>query len=176
MSSRNFHPTFATCVFLAAASCAWAQSAPDLVSPKLREKVVADAARVAESRNSPVTLPSPLPNPFVAKESEPEITPEIPTEVPVREAPMDNLQLLERLARQIPATGTVTLGGEPILLLGQKRLKVGDSYTISFEGQTYEVSIAAITATSFTVKRGALLFSRPTRLSGSPTSTPSSRP
>lgn len=162
--------------FVVAASSVLAQAAPDLVSPKVREKIVADAVRVAESLNSPVSLPDPLPNPFVAREPEQVQTPELPEPTPMVAAPADSIEFLGKLAAEIPATGTVTLGGEAILLLGQKKLKVGDTYTISFEGQSYDVSIAAITPTAFTVKRGEILFSRPTRLSGTPTNTPSSRP
>lgn len=176
MSSHNLPAAFVACLCLSSVSSFGAEAAPDLVSPKIREKVVTEATRVAQSLNSAAPIASPLPDPFIAKQAEqPATEPQASVETSAF-PPADSIELLERLAQQIPATGTVTLGGEPMLLLGQKRLKVGDPYTISFEGQTYEVSIAAITATSFTVKRGALLFSRPTRLSVPNTSTPSSRP
>jgi hypothetical protein len=150
---------------------AWGQAGPDLVAPKLRDKVVVDATGVVDAQNSPVSLPSPLPNPFVAKEGE--VVPDpITVSGKTAETPLTGADLLARLALQIPATGTVTIGGEPLLLLGQKRLKVGDTYTISFEGQSYDLSIAAVTPTSFTVKRGDILYSRPVRLSSTPTIRP----
>ena len=147
----------------------------DISPPKAREKLIADAARVAGERNSPIPLPSPLPNPFVLAE----------TVAPVESAPVSvaaatpNLagaELLAVLAARIPSTGTVTIGGDPILLLGQKRLKVGDSLTISFEGQTYDLSIAAVTSTSFTVKRGENIHTRPIRITAASTNTPTNRP
>lgn len=151
-------------------------SGPDLVPPKAREKVVEDAGRVAATRGAPVELPNPVPNPFVAKAAEaPEAPPLEPGAAPAVE-PLSEVDLLARLASLIPATGTVILGGEAMLLLGQKRLKEGDTYTIGLDGRNYEVSIAGISSTSFIVKRGELRFSRPTRLTDSPISTPSSRP
>lgn len=167
-------------VLLATVTSSWAEPGPDLVSPKLREKVVADAIAVVETQNAPASLPSPLPNPFVAKEGDVATAPAASSSSAAAkpaETSLSGVELLARLAIQIPATGTVTLGGEPLLLLGQKRLKVGDSYTISFEGQTYDLSIAAVTPTSFTVKRGDILYSRPVRLSsGSSNTTPTTRP
>jgi hypothetical protein len=159
---------------LAISSATLAQS--DLAEPKLRAQVVADATRVVEARGGAVTLPAPLPNPFVPKTSEPEIVPEV-VAPPVEPAPaLGGPELLASLAARIPATGTVSLGGEPMLLLGQKRLKVGDTVTISFEGQSYELSIAAVTSTAFTVKRGENIHTRPVRISAASTNTPTNRP
>jgi hypothetical protein len=152
-----------------------AQPAPDLVSPKVREQVVEQARKIVSSRNAAVSLPEPLQNPFVPRDSQPSVVPDAPIESPV-ETRADTLAFLARLAELIPATGTVSIGGEPLLLLGQKRLKVGDTLMLSLDGQSYEVSIASISTTSFTVKRGELLFSRPTRPSSLPTTTPSNRP
>jgi hypothetical protein len=131
------------------------------------------------TQNAPISLPSPLPNPFVAKEGDDDRIPDPASSAPAKpaERSLSGVELLAHLALQIPATGTVSLGGEPLLLLGQKRLKVGDTYTISFEGQTYDLSIAAVTPTSFTVKRGDILYSRPVRpSSGSSNITPTTRP
>ena len=146
----------------------------DLVPPKQREKVVADAVRVAGERNGAAPLPSPLPNPFVPKES-PRSEENVPVAPPASPGLVGS-DLLAALAARIPSTGTVSIGGEPILLLGQKRLKVGDTLTISFEGQTYELSIAAVTSTSFTVRRGENIHTRPVRISAASTNTPTNRP
>lgn len=161
-------------VSLTISSAAYAQS--DLVPPNIRGQVVSDAVRVAEMRGAPVTLPDPLPNPFIPKASEVEVVPDV-VAPPVDTAPvLGGAELLAKLAVQVPATGTVSLGGEPMLLLGQKRLKVGDTVTISFEGQSYELSIAAVTSTSFTVKRGENIYTRPVRISAVSTNTPTNRP
>ena len=148
-----------------------AESKPDLVAPKLREQVVADAVRVAQARNSEVTLPSPTPNPFIPRELAPSGPPSAaPEATPV--VPVNGAEILARIAAQIPATGTVTIGGEPILLLGQKRLKVGELFTISFEGRSHELQLAAVTSTSFTVRRGENVHTRPVHISATSTTTP----
>lgn len=154
---------------LANAQALLAQS--DVAPPKAREKVVAEATRIAGERNVVPALPTPLPNPFVGRfTAEPETEAPAPT---ASAAPvLSGADLLARIATRIPATGTVSIGGEPLLLLGQKRLKVGDLLTISFEGQTYEVSIAAVTSTSFTVKRGEHVYTRPIRISAASANTP----
>lgn len=158
----------------AIAPAAWAQA--DIAAPKLREQIVADAVRITEMRTSAAPLPAPLPNPFIPKErpAEPDQNTTATTVAPTPS--LAGAELLATLAARIPATGTVSLGGEPILLLGQKRLKVGDTVTISFEGQSYELSIAAVTSTSFTVKRGENIHTRPVRISAVSTNTPTNRP
>ena len=167
---------FGSAVVAASSAQAQAAAAVDLVPPKQREKVVQDAGSVLASRSSPVVLPTPLPNPFIAKESPSSAVPDTPTATTAPESTLGGVDLLAKIAARIPATGTVSLGGEPLLLLGQKRLKVGDVYTISFEGQTYELSIAAVTPTSFTVKRGENIYTRPVRLSSTSTNIPTNRP
>jgi hypothetical protein len=61
-------------------------------------------------------------------------------------------RILDAIAPRVNPTGTVTLGGEPILLFGQKRIKVGDVLPITFEGRSYSLVISAIQSTSFTVR------------------------
>jgi hypothetical protein len=48
--------------------------------------------------------------------------------------------------------GTFVVGGEAIILLGQKKLKVGETYPINFEGAVYELEITAIETTRFSVR------------------------
>lgn len=146
----------------------------DVSLPANREKVVSLAEEFMMARAAPVQVPDPAPNPFVwpvAPEPEEGDLPSTVSEMP-KQVTM-NVELLTRLAARIPASGTVILGGQPILLLGQKRLKVGDVVTISFEGENYELSIEGITSTSFTVRRGAITHTRPTFLPAS--NAPSSR-
>jgi hypothetical protein len=63
-----------------------------------------------------------------------------------------NRTLLVALADQLEPKGTFILGGEAIILLGQKKLKVGDVYPINFEGAVYELQITAIETTRFSVR------------------------
>jgi hypothetical protein len=148
-----------------------AQANPNVTAPNLREKVVADALRVAQARDTDAPpAPASVPNPFVPRPVEAPASAEQP-EIPTGPA-LGGADLLARIAARIPATGTVSIGGEPILLLGQKRLKVGEQFTISFEGQTHEVTIAAVTATTFTVRRGEHIHTRPVHIAATSTNTP----
>ena len=145
------------------------------VSPiESREKSVALAEEFISRRSAPVQVPDPAPNPFVWPAEPQEEGVLTPQAIEPPKAVTMNMELLAKLAAKIPASGTVILGGQPILLLGQKRLKVGDDITISFEGETYELSIVGISSTSFSVRRGSLIHTRPTFLPAS--SSPNSRP
>ena len=174
MSSLSL-PRFSLSLIVAASSVGVVSAAPDLAPPKAREKVVSAAARVVAERTVPAAPSTPPPNPFVAKEAE-QAEEHIATPSTATEPTLSGRDLLATLASRFPSTGTVSIGGEPILLLGQKRLKVGDSIAISFEGQSYELSIAAVSSTSFTVKRGENIHTRPVRLSAASTNTPTNRP
>jgi hypothetical protein len=63
-----------------------------------------------------------------------------------------NRSLLAALAEQLDPKGTFVLGGESIILLGQKKLKVGERYPITFEGAVYELEITSIETTRFSVR------------------------
>jgi hypothetical protein len=151
--------------FFCLVSVVWAQApGADISPPKQRETLVSAAQQVLSARSAPVVVPDAPPDPFQwPVEPEAAVVDQTPAEVVG--PPVMGSDLLAKLAAQIPVTGTVNLGGQPILLLGQKRLKVGDTITISFDGQNYDLSIAAIAPTSFSVKRGDLIHTRPTRFS-----------
>lgn len=144
-------------------SAAYGQKS-DLAPMKQREEIVAKAAGLIESRDKPVILPAELVNLFVGRVEVLEEDVDPASGVSVVEALAD-ADLLARLAAQIPVSGTATLGGEALLLLGQKRLKAGDVVRISFEGKSYELTIAHVGTTSFTVGKDGLTHTRPTRLS-----------
>ena len=63
-----------------------------------------------------------------------------------------NKTLLSALADQLEPKGTFIVGGDAIILIGQKKLKVGEKLPISFEGTIYELEITSIEATRFSVK------------------------
>ena len=63
-----------------------------------------------------------------------------------------NRTLLAALAEQLDPKGTFIVGGEAIILLGQKKLKVGERYPITFEGAVYELEITSIETTRFSVR------------------------
>jgi len=78
-----------------------------------------------------------------------------------RLTPMNDHDLLALLAEQLNPTGTFVMGGEPILLFGQKKIKVGDKLPLSYEGAIYYVEIVEIKRISFTISLNQEKFSRP---------------
>jgi hypothetical protein len=79
--------------------------------------------------------------------------------------PESDRDLLIALAQQLSPRGTAELGGAPYLLLGQKRIKVGEKLSIPFENIPYEVEIIAIDRTTFTLKFNEEEYTRPVLLS-----------
>ncbi len=67
-------------------------------------------------------------------------------------APVQQTSVLERIAERISPSGTLQLGGEPYLIFGQKRLRVGDLLTVTFEGQDYTLELVAIDRVTFTLR------------------------
>jgi hypothetical protein len=68
---------------------------------------------------------------------------------------------LEEIAPKITPSGSIEIGGEALLLFGQKRLKVGDHLPIIFEGKPYELEIVRIQSTSFTLRLNGTEITRP---------------
>jgi len=60
--------------------------------------------------------------------------------------------VLERIVERITPSGTLHLGGEQYLIFGQKRLRVGDLLTVTFEGQDYTLELVAIDRVTFTLR------------------------
>lgn len=80
---------------------------------------------------------------------------------PVYQGPVSNSELLEAVAPQITPSGTMILGGFPLLLFGQKKIQVGDKLPILYEGQRYTLTISAIEGSNFTLKLGNAELTRP---------------
>jgi len=139
---------------------------PGVSLPRNRELVVAAALSLENARTGPIVVAEDVGNPFNWPE---DLVPEaIAVGESTAPAPVVlDTALLARLAAQIPATGTIIVGSEYILLLGQKRIRVGELVTTIFEGKNYELTIVNIARTSFTVGRGTITHTRATYLMGS---------
>lgn len=79
---------------------------------------------------------------------------------PVPTGPRTNRELLQAIATALKPSGFFTLGGQPTLVFGQKRVKAGGSVTITFEGADYTVEIASITPPNFTLRLNREEFTR----------------
>lgn len=74
--------------------------------------------------------------------------------------PRTDRELLQAIATALRPSGFFTLGGQPTLVFGQKRVKAGGSVTINFEGADYTVEITTITPPNFTLRLNREEFTR----------------
>jgi hypothetical protein len=70
----------------------------------------------------------------------------------VRDKPATDTDLLGYIAERVVPSGSVTLGNEPLLIFGQKRLRVGDRLTVTYEGRDYNLELTAIQRFTFTLR------------------------
>jgi len=68
---------------------------------------------------------------------------------------------LAAIAATLKPNGYFVMGGEPVLLFGQKRVKAGSPMTITFEGSEYTIEIVAVDRTSFTLRLNREEYTRP---------------
>jgi hypothetical protein len=157
---------------------AWAAKAvSDILAPERRRAVVESAQQIARRTALPPTGTE-IPNPFnpagfgKADKSEAKEgrgpgdtkagTPAAPA------APSTDREILAAVASKIPASGTIVLGGKPLLTSGMNRIEVGSHFTVVYNGQEYELELVAITSTTFTVRYRGEDFTRPIKQGKSP--------
>ncbi len=97
-------------------------------------------------------------NPFNVKAAVVEVTTATTPTVITTVADRDRLIALAPL---VAPSGSLQLGDKSMLLFGQKRLKVGDSIPIVFQGVTYDLQISAIERTTFTLRLNNEEITRP---------------
>ena len=78
---------------------------------------------------------------------------------PVRQT--GDRDVLATLAEKLSPSGILIIGGEPMLLFGQKRLKIGDRLTVTYEGADYALDVTAIARTTFTLRLNREEITRP---------------
>lgn len=79
---------------------------------------------------------------------------------PAPTGPRTDRELLQAIATALKPSGFFTLGGQPTLVFGQKRVKAGGNVTINFEGADYTVEITTITPPNFTLRLNREEFTR----------------
>lgn len=156
--------------FVAGSTAAWAVRS-DIVPPQRRAASVELARRlatVAEPTALPAELPLPFNPPGFEKPDPDEVRPPTPTAQTAAgpAKPATDRDLLGTIAALIKPSGTILLGDDRYLLLRQKRLKVGDHLTITFEGFDYDLEISAIDSTNFTLRLNREEITRPITKSG----------
>lgn len=134
----------------------------DLTSPKQREVAVELADKLVEPRvlaEETAQLVVPF-NPAGFDRSN-EKTKVDPANVNTSAPPAGDLSILTALAEKLAPSGVAIIGGDPILLFGQKRIRVGDHLTVTYEGADYDLEITAIARTTFTLRLNREEITRP---------------
>jgi len=123
-----------------------AMAKSDLASPEQRHDAVNRAMALAEPQ-PPVPLPADLKNPLAPHQGDKQ-------EIVSKKAghASGDREVLAAIATRIVPSGVMQLNDQPVLLLREKKLKVGDYLTITFEGADYMVELAAISHSSFTLR------------------------
>jgi hypothetical protein len=147
----NSHERYILPVLAWAILAATAVADSDLASPDKRHESVNQAMTLVEPV-TPAPLPADLKNPFVlSRDSNGGASKQI----------AGDREVLEAVAPHIVPSGVVQVGDSPILLLGEKKLKVGEYLTITFEGAEYMVELSAINHSSFTLRLNKEEISQP---------------
>lgn len=169
----NFPLRRAAAFLLVGASCLAELNAAvarsDVLPPERRRPPVELAQRLA-NRPPPPPLPADIVHPFdpaAFGQPDPEELKAIAAAKAAAAANVANARpttdrgLLDIIAARITPSGTLILGGEPLLIFGQKRLRVGDRLTVSYDGQDYNLELTAIERTTFTLRLNRDEITRP---------------
>jgi hypothetical protein len=79
---------------------------------------------------------------------------------PVQTVKSDH-DLLQEIVGKIRPSGSVSLGGRPILLFGSRPVKIGAHFTVTYKGMDYDLELTQIDGTNFTLRYKSDEITRP---------------
>ena len=82
--------------------------------------------------------------------------------------PTTDRALLELIASRITPSGTLILGDKAMLIFGQKRLRVGDRLTVTYDGRDYELELIGISPANFSLRLNQEEITRPIKPAKTP--------
>jgi hypothetical protein len=82
-------------------------------------------------------------------------------------APSDH-DLLEAIVGKIRPSGTIFLGGQPILMIGKRFVKTGAHFTVTYKGSDYDLELTEIDGSNFTLRYKSEVITRPIQTGKSP--------
>jgi len=149
---------------------------PSDLAPTIKRVATVELADKIARQHDPVPLPADYPHPFSPpgfdqRDPEEERAKTAAAQVTSEPAkPVGDRQILEAIAPRVTPDGTAILPrtGEPVLFFRQKKLKVGEHLTITFDGRDFEVEITAIDRTTFTMRLNRAEITRPIQPGKSP--------
>jgi hypothetical protein len=144
---------------------------PDIVPPMRRDAAV-NVANKLTKRPAPTPVSPELPNPFnPANFNDPDPNaPRLPGGArpgaagagaagPV--SPPADREILDTLAARLTPSGTLSLGGKPLLIIDRNRFEVGTKFIVTFNEQDFELELVAIDRTTFTLRYRGEEVTRP---------------
>lgn len=144
----------------------------DIAAPDVRRPAVEKAERLAHPVAA-APLPAELRSPFgTAAFDRPDASEahENPAAAGAANAaapaPLTDREALAAVAAKIPTSGTIILGGTPLLISGTNRIEIGSHFTVVYNGQEYDLELVAIDRTTFTVRYKGEAYTRPIKLAG----------
>jgi hypothetical protein len=146
--------------------------ASDIAAPDKRVAAVGMAVRIAnlgEMKPLPAELPLPFgTSAFEQTDSEERATAENTSRVAQATVVASDRETLEVIAGKIIPSGTIFLAGEPTLIFGKKPVKIGTHFTVTSNGQDYDIELVRIDRTTFTLRLNREEVTRPIKPGKSP--------
>jgi hypothetical protein len=79
------------------------------------------------------------------------------------EAPPTDRELLATIAAKIVPSGTIYLGGRPLLMFGKRFVRTGSRFTVTYKGMDYVLELTDIDGTNFTLRYNKEEITRPVK-------------
>jgi hypothetical protein len=128
----------------------------EVVSSGKRQATLDLASQLLTVRKNPASeLPDDLTNPFNPGVKAAD------NQKPTRTPSSSDRDVLVKIASTIAPSGMMMFGGRPLLMLREKKLRVGDSLKLNLDGFDYIVVITAIDPTSFRLRLNREEITRP---------------
>ena len=83
-------------------------------------------------------------------------------------APPTDRQLLESIVAKIVPSGSIYLGGKPMLMFGKRFVKTGSHFTVTYKGADYDLELTDIDSSNFTLRYNREEITRPIKPGKSP--------
>ena len=137
----------------------------DIATPEKRRASVESALKLSKAKTV-APLPEELPLPFGApgfdlsdaQERAAALAASGKAAAPKVASDRDTL---EQIATKIPPSGTIFIGDEPRLMFGKKTVKIGTHFTVTLNGQDYDLELVNIDRTTFTLRLNREEITRP---------------
>jgi hypothetical protein len=78
-------------------------------------------------------------------------------------APPTDRELLAAIAAKIVPSGTIYLGGRPLLMFGKRFVRTGSRFTVTYKGADYVLELTDIDGTNFTLRYNKEEITKPVK-------------